>query len=170
MSVVVGDDLVPRLSMNSLHDLRHKIICVLDNCRQPKYRVLAQGCWYMLFGISAASLNSANVIESPSQDRPLLDSAANSYTYTSPSSVQESIDDVRVTFSDDGSQRCQVPRHTETPLYLPGHILYCFPSLPEEERTGWMKFFTAKQMELRVGDLTLWILTTAHFKWIFLML
>lgn len=36
MSVVVGDDLVPRLSMNSLHDLRYKIMCVLNTCRQPK--------------------------------------------------------------------------------------------------------------------------------------
>nr|XP_045609278.1 diacylglycerol lipase-beta-like isoform X2 [Procambarus clarkii] len=144
MSVVVGDDLVPRLSMNSLHDLRHKIMCVLDTCRQPKYRVLAQGCWYMLFGISAASLNSANSVESPSLDRPLLDSASNSFTY-------ESIDDVRVTFSDNGSQRCQVPRHTETPLYLPGRVLYCFPSLPEEEKldgnAGEWKFIWGEMKE-----------------------
>ncbi|XP_042236412.1 diacylglycerol lipase-beta-like isoform X2 [Homarus americanus] len=127
MSVVVGDDLVPRLSMNSLHDLRHKIMCVLDTCRQPKYRVLAQGCWYMLFGISASSLDSASSVESPSQDRPLLDSTANSYTY-------ESLEDVQVTFSEDGTHRPQVPRHTEIPLYPPGRILYCFPKLPEDER------------------------------------
>lgn len=126
MSVVVGDDLVPRLSMNSLHDLRHKIMCVLNTCSQPKYRILAQGCWYMLFGISASSLNSANTVESLSQDRPLL---GNCYTY-------ESMDDVRVTFSDGETQRPQVPRHTETPLYPPGRILYCFPSLPEERLDG----------------------------------
>lgn len=36
MSVVVGDDLVPRLSMNSIHDLKHKITCVLHTCPQPK--------------------------------------------------------------------------------------------------------------------------------------
>lgn len=126
MSVVVGDDLVPRLSMNSLHDLRHKIKCVLDTCPQPKYRVLAQGCWYMLFGISESSLHSAS-LDSPAQDRPLLEGGGNSYTY-------ESVDDVRVTFSEPNPRCPQVPRHTETPLFLPGRILYCFPNLPEEDR------------------------------------
>nr|XP_027221263.1 sn1-specific diacylglycerol lipase beta-like isoform X2 [Penaeus vannamei] len=142
MSVVVGDDLVPRLSMNSLHDLRYKIMCVLNTCRQPKYRVLAQGCWYMLFGISSSSLESVSTIESPSQDRPLLANAANAYTY-------ESMEDVRVTFSDDDSRRCQVPRHTETPLYLPGRVLYCNPSLPEEERLD----VVSSEWEYRWGDM-----------------
>lgn len=127
MSVVVGDDLVPRLSMNSLHDLRHKIKCVLDTCPQPKYRVLAQGCWYMLFGISSSSLHSANTVDSPNQDRPLLEGSGNSFTY-------ESVDDVHVMFSEPDPQRPHVPRHTETPLFPPGRILYCFPNLPEEDR------------------------------------
>ena len=42
MSVVVGDDLVPRLSMQSLHNLRASILTVLGQCGQPKYRLLAQ--------------------------------------------------------------------------------------------------------------------------------
>ncbi|XP_063858266.1 diacylglycerol lipase-beta-like isoform X4 [Scylla paramamosain] len=134
MSVVVGDDLVPRLSLNSLHDLRHKIKCVLDTCPQPKYRVLAQGCWYMLFGISTSSLHSANSVDSPTQDRPLLEGSGSTYTYPSTPSVQESVDDVQVMFSEPDSQRPHIPRHTETPLFLPGRVLYCFPSLPEEDR------------------------------------
>ncbi|KAG7160830.1 Sn1-specific diacylglycerol lipase alpha-like [Homarus americanus] len=48
--------------------------------------------------------------------------------------VQESLEDVQVTFSEDGTHRPQVPRHTEIPLYPPGRILYCFPKLPEDER------------------------------------
>ncbi|KAG0725122.1 Sn1-specific diacylglycerol lipase beta [Chionoecetes opilio] len=134
MSVVVGDDLVPRLSMNSLHDLRHKIKCVLDTCSEPKYRVLAQGCWYMLFGISTSSLHSANSVDSPAQDRPLLEGSGNSFTYQSTPPVQESVDDVQVMFSEPDPQRPHVPRHTETPLFPPGRILYCFPSLPEQDR------------------------------------
>ncbi|XP_066966714.1 diacylglycerol lipase-beta-like isoform X3 [Macrobrachium rosenbergii] len=128
MSVIVGDDLVPRLSLNSLHDLRHKIMCVLDTCKQPKYRVLAQGCWYMLFGISLSSLNTSCTVESPSQDRPLLDNSSGSYTY-------ESLDDVQVVFSNE-DRRSQVPRHTEVPMFLPGRVLYCIPSVSEEEGDG----------------------------------
>lgn len=47
-----------------------------------QYRVLAQGCWYMLFGISASSLHSAT-LDSPAQDRPLLEGGGNSFTYVS---------------------------------------------------------------------------------------
>ncbi|KAK7068206.1 hypothetical protein SK128_005996 [Halocaridina rubra] len=129
MSVIVGDDLVPRLSMNSIHDLRHKIVCVLDTCRQPKYRVLAQGCWYMLFGISSSSLNSANAVESPSQDHPLLENSSGTYTY-------ESINDVQVSFSPEETRHSQVPRHTEVPLFLPGRVLYCIPTVSEEDSDG----------------------------------
>ncbi|KAF2354559.1 Fungal lipase-like domain [Trinorchestia longiramus] len=56
MSVVVGDDLVPRLSMHSLHNLRAQIVTVLEQSHQPKFRLLAQGCWFMLFGISETTL------------------------------------------------------------------------------------------------------------------
>ncbi|KAK3867731.1 hypothetical protein Pcinc_026825 [Petrolisthes cinctipes] len=129
MSVVVGDDLVPRLSMNSIHDLRHKITCVLHTCPQPKFRVLARGCWYMLFGISSSHLHSSSSIESPAIDRPLLQGSANACTY-------ESVEDVRVNFSEGAGNSCisPPPRHTETPLLPPGRILYCFPSLPIEDR------------------------------------
>lgn len=140
MSVIVGDDLVPRLSMTSLHDLRHKIMCVLDTCRQPKYRVLAQGCWYMLFGISSSSLNSTCTVESPTQDRPLLDNSSGTYTY-------ESLDEVQVVFSND-EHRPQVPRHTEIPMFLPGRVLYCIPSVSEEESDGY-----TGQWEYRWGEM-----------------
>ncbi|RXG70254.1 Sn1-specific diacylglycerol lipase alpha, partial [Armadillidium vulgare] len=36
MSVVVGDDLVPRLSIAAIHDLHNKTINVLNSCRKPK--------------------------------------------------------------------------------------------------------------------------------------
>ena len=60
-SIVVGDDLVPRLSMQSLHHLREEILQVLQDCKQPKYRLLAQGCWFMLFGISEKNLRKGKI-------------------------------------------------------------------------------------------------------------
>lgn len=50
-------------------------------------------------------------------------------------SQQESVEDVRVNFNDrSGGCVSPPPRHTETPLLPPGRILYCFPSLPIEDR------------------------------------
>ncbi|XP_047740991.1 uncharacterized protein LOC125179343 [Hyalella azteca] len=57
MSVVIGDDLVPRLSVHAMHALRGDIITVLEECDEPKFRLLARGCWFMLVGISEKRLH-----------------------------------------------------------------------------------------------------------------
>lgn len=132
MSVIVGDDLVPRLSLSSLHDLKRKIITSLERCRMPKYRVLAKGCCYMMFGISESSLQHASNTDSTTQVRPLLTSTS-SYSY-------ESIEEARSPISsDDDNQSIQPslpPRHTETPVFLPGRILYLTSRIQEEGFEG----------------------------------
>ncbi|CAL4085355.1 unnamed protein product [Meganyctiphanes norvegica] len=128
MSVIVGDDLVPRLSLRSLHDLKSKIISSLERCRLPKYRVLAKGCCFMLFGISESSLQHANQSEAPNPVRPLLNSTS-SYSY-------ESVDDIRTPNSSDDdvqSNQLVLPRHTETAMFLPGRILHCTSKMQEDE-------------------------------------
>ncbi|XP_053196849.1 diacylglycerol lipase-beta [Scomber japonicus] len=50
VSVVLGKDLVPRLSIPNMEDLKRKILKIVSNCNKPKYRILLQGCWYELFG------------------------------------------------------------------------------------------------------------------------
>ncbi|XP_030256622.1 sn1-specific diacylglycerol lipase beta [Sparus aurata] len=50
VSVVLGKDLVPRLSMPNMEDLKRKILKIVSNCSKSKYRILLQGCWYELFG------------------------------------------------------------------------------------------------------------------------
>lgn len=50
VSVVLGKDLVPRLSIPNMEDLRRRILKMVSNCTKPKYRILLQGCWYELFG------------------------------------------------------------------------------------------------------------------------
>ncbi|XP_076044730.1 diacylglycerol lipase-beta-like isoform X3 [Oratosquilla oratoria] len=81
MSVIVGDDLVPRLSMNSLYDLRNKIMCVLETCQKPKHEVLTQGLLSLCCKRSP-NLGQDYAVESPSQNRPLLPTPGSSYTYT----------------------------------------------------------------------------------------
>ncbi|XP_039991938.1 diacylglycerol lipase-beta [Xiphias gladius] len=50
VSVVLGKDLVPRLSIPNMEDLKKRILKIISNCNKPKYRILLQGCWYQLFG------------------------------------------------------------------------------------------------------------------------
>uniref|UniRef100_A0A673CNQ4 Diacylglycerol lipase-beta n=1 Tax=Sphaeramia orbicularis TaxID=375764 RepID=A0A673CNQ4_9TELE len=50
VSVVLGKDLVPRLSIPNMEDLKRRILKIVSNCNKPKYRILLQGCWYELFG------------------------------------------------------------------------------------------------------------------------
>ncbi|KAK9530790.1 hypothetical protein VZT92_012272 [Zoarces viviparus] len=50
VSVVLGKDLVPRLSIPNMEDLKRKILKIVSNCNKPKYRILLHGCWYELFG------------------------------------------------------------------------------------------------------------------------
>ncbi|KAM3591880.1 uncharacterized protein V6R79_008957 [Siganus canaliculatus] len=50
VSVVLGKDLVPRLSIPNMEDLKKRILKIVSNCNKPKYRILLQGCWYELFG------------------------------------------------------------------------------------------------------------------------
>uniref|UniRef100_A0AAQ6AAQ0 Diacylglycerol lipase-beta n=1 Tax=Amphiprion ocellaris TaxID=80972 RepID=A0AAQ6AAQ0_AMPOC len=50
ISVVLGKDLVPRLSIPNMEDLKRRILKIVSNCNKPKYRILLQGCWYELFG------------------------------------------------------------------------------------------------------------------------
>ncbi|XP_062234515.1 diacylglycerol lipase-beta [Platichthys flesus] len=50
VSVLLGKDLVPRLSIPNMEDLKRRILKIVSNCNKPKYRILLKGCWYELFG------------------------------------------------------------------------------------------------------------------------
>ncbi|XP_058477644.1 diacylglycerol lipase-beta [Solea solea] len=50
VSIVLGKDLVPRLSIPNMEDLKRKILKIVSNCNKPKYLILLQGLWYELFG------------------------------------------------------------------------------------------------------------------------
>uniref|UniRef100_A0A8C5UPP2 Diacylglycerol lipase-beta n=1 Tax=Microcebus murinus TaxID=30608 RepID=A0A8C5UPP2_MICMU len=50
VSLVLGMDVIPRLSVTNLEDLKKRILRVIAHCNKPKYKILLQGCWYELFG------------------------------------------------------------------------------------------------------------------------
>lgn len=50
VSLVLGKDVIPRLSVANLEDLKRRILRVIANCNKPKYEILLRGCWYELFG------------------------------------------------------------------------------------------------------------------------
>ncbi|XP_051695029.2 diacylglycerol lipase-beta isoform X4 [Oryctolagus cuniculus] len=56
VSLVLGKDVIPRLSVTNLEDLKRRILRVIAHCSQPKYKILLHGCWYELFGGSPENL------------------------------------------------------------------------------------------------------------------
>ncbi|XP_028395223.1 sn1-specific diacylglycerol lipase beta-like [Dendronephthya gigantea] len=47
-SVVVGNDVISRLSIHSVDILKKEIIDALKHCQMPKYQILLGGCWGIL--------------------------------------------------------------------------------------------------------------------------
>uniref|UniRef100_A0A8C2TX49 Diacylglycerol lipase-beta n=1 Tax=Coturnix japonica TaxID=93934 RepID=A0A8C2TX49_COTJA len=50
ISIILGKDLVARLSMPNMEDLKRRIVRIVANCNRPKYQILLRGCWYEVFG------------------------------------------------------------------------------------------------------------------------
>lgn len=111
VSVVLGKDLVPRLSIPNMEDLKRRLLKMVSNCCKPKYKILMHGCWYELFGGTPDDFPTE--MENRREEvlnQPLLGEESllvhRSNTYQSLS-------------SDDS------PSHpTHLPLYLPGRILH----------------------------------------------
>lgn len=111
VSVILGKDLVPRLSIPNMEDLKRRLLKMVSNCSKPKYQILLQGCWYEVFGGSPD--DSPTELESRREEelsRPLLGAECVS---AAPSSSYQSLS------SDDSPVQ-----NTHLPLYLPGRVLY----------------------------------------------
>ncbi|XP_008558355.1 diacylglycerol lipase-beta [Microplitis demolitor] len=76
LSVGLGDDLVMRLSVDSMENFRTSLLITLQACRLPKYRVVLNGFGYALFGVPDRDLHrtwrSGNTINSIPGQLPLL--------------------------------------------------------------------------------------------------
>lgn len=108
-SVVVGQDLVPRLGMYTLVDLKVKLLRALCETNQPKYKILASGCIRLICCIGPSQ-------ESPTQ-RPLMRGRSNSkYTEERPLVFQEALRNAEQQLEEIGK--------TQWPLYPAGQILH----------------------------------------------
>nr|XP_020442973.1 sn1-specific diacylglycerol lipase beta [Monopterus albus] len=114
VSVVLGKDLVPRLSIPNMEDLKRKILKMVSNCNKPKYRILLQGCWYELFG--GHPDDSPTEMDNRRQEQlgqPLLGEGS---LIIHPSSSYQSL------ASDDSP--AHTAAHLADPLFLPGRVLH----------------------------------------------
>uniref|UniRef100_A0A4W4EAT0 Diacylglycerol lipase-beta n=1 Tax=Electrophorus electricus TaxID=8005 RepID=A0A4W4EAT0_ELEEL len=111
ISVVLGKDLVPRLSIPNMEDLKRRILKMVSNCCKPKYKILLHGCWYEVFGGTPDDFPTE--MESRREEalsQPLL--GEESLLVHGSTSYQS--------LSSDDS-----PGHAKhLPLYLPGRIMY----------------------------------------------
>ncbi|XP_061564446.1 diacylglycerol lipase-beta [Cololabis saira] len=112
VSVVLGKDLVPRLSIPNMEDLKRRILKMVSNCNKPKYRILLQGCWYEVFGGDPDDFpTEMDNRREQELSQPLLGEESLMIRH---SSSYQSLG------SDDS------PAHTAThlPLFLPGRVLH----------------------------------------------
>uniref|UniRef100_A0A672TU22 Diacylglycerol lipase-beta n=1 Tax=Strigops habroptila TaxID=2489341 RepID=A0A672TU22_STRHB len=112
VSVIVGKDLVARLSMPNMEDLKRRIVRIVANCNRPKYQILLRGCWYEVFG-------------GDPDDFPTELDGRNQDALTQPLLAEESLMVHRspsYNTLDDESHLNSPPQYPR--LYLPGKIIH----------------------------------------------
>ncbi|XP_053367520.1 diacylglycerol lipase-beta [Clarias gariepinus] len=111
ISVVLGKDLVPRLSIPNMEDLKRRLLKMVSNCNKPKYKILLHGCWYEVFGGTPDDFPTEMENRREEQlSQPLL--GEESLLVHGSSSYQS--------LSSDDSPT----QNTHLPLYMPGRIMY----------------------------------------------
>ncbi|XP_069839875.1 diacylglycerol lipase-beta isoform X2 [Dendropsophus ebraccatus] len=127
ISIIVGKDLVPRLSLPNMEDLKNRILRMVVNCNRPKYQILLRGCWYEIFGGDPDSFpteldgrNMASLTQPLLAEQTLMVQKSSSYNTLIDGSPLDS------------------PRYPL--LYLPGKIIH----ITEDSRSGWLCFSDVK--------------------------
>lgn len=129
LSVVIGDDLVARLSVEGVDTLKQRIIMELSEATLPKYRIIARGCWSCLFGASSAMLenfDNSSQASTPNQNLPLLGTPTSPLPHT-----YESLSDVGRRLN---RQNLSSSKLASFPKRLPGRILHIVEKSPLESR------------------------------------
>ncbi|XP_062035932.1 diacylglycerol lipase-beta isoform X1 [Lepus europaeus] len=132
VSLVLGKDVIPRLSVTNLEDLKKRILRVIAHCSQPKYKILLHGCWYELFGGSPENLpteldggEQGDLTQPLLGEQSLLTHWSPAYSCSSDSPLDSS------------------PKYP--PLYPPGRIVH----LQEEGSAGRLGCCSAAQYGVR---------------------
>ncbi|XP_055507571.1 diacylglycerol lipase-beta [Leucoraja erinacea] len=128
LSIILGKDLVPRLSLPNVQDLKNKILRIVAHCNRPKYQILLHGCWYEVCGGNPNRFPTEMEEEHRAQlAQPLL--------------AEQSLRADRS--GSHGSISDSSPPHspfTGPPLFLPGKIIH----IVEERRDGCLYFSQVK--------------------------
>ncbi|XP_007186804.2 diacylglycerol lipase-beta isoform X2 [Balaenoptera acutorostrata] len=92
VSLVLGKDVIPRLSLTNLEDLKRRILRVIAHCNKPKYKILLRGCWYELFGGHPedlpTELDGGDLTQPLLGERSLLAHGSPTYSFSSDSPLE----------------------------------------------------------------------------------
>ena len=84
---VVGDDLIPRTSHESLYALRESIIVAIEQCNRAKYEILLKGCFKLLCGggfLTSAAVGERTRIQSFDNPQLIVDDQGEYCTHRTP--------------------------------------------------------------------------------------
>ncbi|XP_065748550.1 diacylglycerol lipase-beta isoform X2 [Phocoena phocoena] len=92
VSLVLGKDVIPRLSVTNLEDLKRRILRVIAHCNKPKYKILLRACWYELFGGHPedlpTELEGGDLTQPLLGERSLLAHGSPAYSFSSDSPLE----------------------------------------------------------------------------------
>eukprot|EP00070_Physeter_catodon_P048710 XP_028355604.1 sn1-specific diacylglycerol lipase beta isoform X2 [Physeter catodon] len=129
VSLVLGKDVIPRLSVANLEDLKRRILRVVAHCNKPKYKILLRGCWYELFGGHPedlpTELDGGDLTQPLLGERSLLAHGSPAYSFSSDSPLESPT---------------KYP-----PLYPPGRIIH----LEEVGTSGRFSCYPAAQYSVK---------------------
>ncbi|XP_022092681.1 sn1-specific diacylglycerol lipase beta-like isoform X2 [Acanthaster planci] len=79
VSVLLGEDLVPRLALGTLEELKTSMINIVKRTDRPKYQTLLGGCWWTLCGFPETLPHTSDsgddhLTEDPESRQPLINS------------------------------------------------------------------------------------------------
>ncbi|XP_050680765.1 diacylglycerol lipase-beta isoform X2 [Leptidea sinapis] len=138
LTVGVGDDLVMRLSVHSIENLRTKVIQTIHATKVPKYRIMLNGFGYALFGVPARDLEST-------WRRPEDLEANNSDDSTDALLVQTVSTEAALVSRDVFARRFSSAR-----LFTPGRILH----IVRRKRMGIENTETEEERKVRIQEPT----------------
>ncbi|XP_076442835.1 diacylglycerol lipase-beta-like isoform X2 [Babylonia areolata] len=110
-SVIVGKDIIPRLGMPSMCELKIKVLRALCNSNSPKYKILATGCFRML----CSCVLSRDSAEDKGEGALLSESQQRRY-----SAVTTTLQDALKSAEDYAREMLAM----EWPMHPPGQILH----------------------------------------------
>lgn len=153
-SVVMGNDLVGRLSRHAMTKFKSQIIAALENCDRPKHEILLKGCWRLFFSGSVKSgelaeehddmIDQLIAHEETLERQPSQESYGQYRTVATTSSQPQSSDQPLLRsgstssyHSLDGAGGERRATEANATLHIPGRILHIVETKPGVHRALW---------------------------------